>query len=105
MVMCVRCGNSARLPYLLRLSWLVLVAALSGGSCTPTPAHAQFGDDLKRWADSTVGLSSTKWAGPRVPFPSPQPRPESAQRLDSLSWPVSVHAARTVAPPGLAVIS
>jgi len=101
MVMCVRCGDSARLPYLLRLGWLILGGALLSAAGARAPAHAQFGGDLKRWADSTVGLSSTKWAGPRVPFPPPQQRPESAQRLDSLRWPVSVHGALTVVPARL----
>jgi len=133
MVMCVGCGDSARLPPLLpsralgrfslgsralerfslgsralerastlRRCWLLLAAsALASGAWVTAPAHAQLGGDLKRWADSTVGLSSTKWAGPRVPFPPPQQRPESAQRLDSLRWPVSVHGALTVAPARL----
>ncbi|MEY4514173.1 MAG: hypothetical protein RLZZ450_6295 [Pseudomonadota bacterium] len=98
MVMCVRRGNSARLPYLQRLGWLALAWLLASASSAPAAARAQLGEDLQRWADSTVGRASTKWKGPRVPFPPPVQRPESAQRLDSLSWPVSVHAGRTVLP-------
>lgn len=98
MVMCVRRGNSARLPYLQRLAWLALAAALWSGPLVPTRASAQLGEDLKRWADSTVGRANTKWLGPRVPFPPPVERPQSAQQLDSVPWPISVHAGHTVPP-------
>jgi hypothetical protein len=98
MVMCVRRGNSARLPYLQRLAWLALAGGLCGAAWVPSRASAQLGEDLKRWADSTVGRANTKWSGPRVPFPPPVDRPESAQRLDSVPWSLSVHAGDTVPP-------
>jgi hypothetical protein len=51
---------------------------------------------VEGWADATTGLSTGKWKGPRVPFPEPRARPESRGRIDSLLWPLSVHAGRGV---------
>ncbi|MDB4986829.1 MAG: hypothetical protein JWN04_2007 [Myxococcaceae bacterium] len=93
MVMCVRLGYRSLLPLLFAS---LLLASL--------PARAQLIEGMERWADSTVGLSSSKWAGPRVPFPPPLPRPSTSQRLDSRDWPISVHAGPHVGAQRLAEV-
>jgi hypothetical protein len=103
MVMCVRRGDSARLSFLRRASLAALFALGSIGAHSQH-ATAQLSDTLTRFADSTVGLSSRKWAGPRVPFPPPRARPTSTARLDSARWPVSVHAAQGVSPARVAQV-
>lgn len=60
----------------------------------PTSARAQLLEGLDSWADATVGLRTTKWRGPRVPYPLAEPRPALPVRVDSLLQPVRVHAAR-----------
>jgi len=100
MVMCVRRGYSARLSFLLR----ALPAALSLWAVLPSVAAAQLADTLTRFADSTVGLSTRKWTGPRVSFPLPGRRPESAYRRDSASWPVCVSAGAKVSPVRVAAV-
>ncbi|MDB4972495.1 MAG: hypothetical protein JWN48_836 [Myxococcaceae bacterium] len=71
---------------------LLFVNLLLWSHLAVSAAQAQLLDGIERWADSTVGLSSSKWAGARVPFPPPSLRPQTTQRLDSLDWPLSVHA-------------
>jgi hypothetical protein len=94
MMMCVRLGFPALLP--------LLFATLATSLLLPVfwraPAHAQLLDGITRYADTTVGVSSTKWAGQRVPFPLPRPRPAVSQHLTSVVWPLSVHAGAEVAP-------
>ena len=70
-------------------------------SLASQPASAQLLDGLERWADTTAGLSSSKWGGPRVAFPAPAARPELSRRAASLAWPVIVHAEGSVAPARL----
>lgn len=55
-------------------------------------------EGVDSWADATVGMTTKKWVGPRVPFPAPSARPASVARLDSTYWPISVH----IENPGLA---
>lgn len=60
-------------------------------AAVPCAAKAQLIDGLSGWADVTVGLSTAKWKGPRVPFPVPRVRPARAVRFESLSAPLAVH--------------
>jgi len=77
--MCVRLGYRALFALLLASLWARSV-------------EAQLIEGIDRWADMTVGLSTTKWMGPRVHFPAPKPRPEGMGWLESARWPVRVHA-------------
>lgn len=60
-------------------------------------AKAQLIEGVDAWADAIIGLSSTRWVGPRVPSPVPTARPASTLRLDARDVPISVHAAGDVA--------
>jgi hypothetical protein len=80
----------------LRLAHIVCSFALLLAALAPARGQAQTIPGVESWADATVGLSTGKWKGPRVPFPEPSPRPVSAGRIDSWLWPVSVHAAAGV---------
>jgi hypothetical protein len=73
-------------------SWLFVLLIMRLSSA----ARAQLIDGLDSYADAVVGLSTTKWTGPRVPAPIPQPRPASQQRLDSGALPLSVHAGSSI---------
>lgn len=70
---------------LLSLALLLAITAIA------PRAAAQLIDGITGWADSTIGLSTGKWRGPRVPFPTPRARPHAPVRLDSAIAPVSVH--------------
>lgn len=94
MVMCVRRGVWARLSF-LRGTPSASLLALVVLAWAP-PGQAQLSEALTKWADNTVGLSTLKWGGPRVPFPRPTARPQGAVRLESPSWPLSVHADASV---------
>ncbi len=65
------------------------------------PARAQGIEGLDAYSDAVVGLATTKWTGPRVPAPVPEPRPESLAHADSRSWPLTVHAVADVTPERL----
>lgn len=84
MLMCVWRG-----PSLL----LVLLLTLLAGSPL---AEAQWIEGLDSYSDAVVGLSTTKWTGPRVPAPVPEPRPAATQHAASALWPVHVHAGPNV---------
>jgi hypothetical protein len=84
-VMCVRRGVSVLL--------VVLIA-----SVLARPARAQLIEGLDSYTDAIVGLSTTKWTGPRVYPPVPAPRPRLPQHLASQWWPLRVHAPGHVAP-------
>ena len=61
-------------------------------------AHAQSVmpgvDDV---ANAIAAGTMRKWAGPRVDFPEPQPRPtDTSLRAESSLWPVAVHATSNV---------
>lgn len=62
----------------------------------PGTAHAQLEEGIKSWAAATSGLTTAVWGGPRVPFPTPSPRPAAAYRLESALRPLAVHAAEGV---------
>ncbi len=85
MVMCVRRRLWALFPPLLA-TWLGALGA-----------KAQLIEGIERWADATVGLSTTKWRGPRVPVPVTRPRPEAGEYLESLEWPIRVYAPAALA--------
>ena len=74
---------------------MLLPLALLLGS---VPARAQLIEGIEGWADATIGLSTSRWTGPRVPAPTPEPRPHAPQRLDARDVPVSVHASEHVSP-------
>lgn len=58
-----------------------------------SPVHAEgLIEGIEGYADAVSGLSTAKWAGQRVPWPAPTPRPISLGRLDSTWAPLSVHA-------------
>lgn len=76
----------------------LLLALLLGTLAFGRPAHAQLIEGIEAWSDATIGLSSTRWAGPRVETPTPRARPSAPQRLDSLTYPISIHAGADVAP-------
>ena len=75
-------------------STLLPLALLLGGM----PARAQLIEGIEGWADATIGLSTTRWTGPRVLAPVPEPRPQVSLRLDSREHPLSVHASDHVSP-------
>ena len=78
-----------------KLAHIVCLAALAfalAAAFELPGAAAQTIPGVEHWADATVGLSTGKWKGPRVPFPAPSERPASAGRIDSLLFPLSVHA-------------
>jgi hypothetical protein len=76
-------------PRLSRLTTrIALLACL-----VAAPARAQTIEGLDSWAEATVGLSTAKWAGQRVPFPAPRQRPASSGRLESLFAPLRVYSA------------
>lgn len=54
-------------------------------------AQAQLIEGLDTYTDAVIGLSTTKWTGPRVPAPVPQARPPEREWLASADWPVRVH--------------
>ncbi len=55
------------------------------------PAQAQLIPGIEEWAESTIESGQSKWAGQRVPFPDPKPRPVAPFSLRSLEWPLTVH--------------
>jgi hypothetical protein len=87
--MCVRRFDPGRLRRIALL--LALAAQPIFAHALRRPAQAQLIDGITSYADSMVGLSTTKWRGQRVPFPTPRPRPATTARLDSSKAPVSVH--------------
>jgi hypothetical protein len=93
------------LAHIVRACLLSSVLALGLPGLT-RHASAQTIPGLDSWADATVGTSTRKWVGPRVPFPVPTPRPASHGRIDSLLFPLSVHLAAGVsAERGLGVLA
>jgi hypothetical protein len=55
-------------------------------------AHGQeLSQGIASWAEATVGRSSVRWVGQRVPAPLPTARPTSLAALDSELWPLRVH--------------
>lgn len=83
---------------------LLLLALLLATSAS-APARAQLIEGLAGWADSTVGLSTSKWRGARVPFPTPAERPRAELRIDSSHELVSVHGHGVAAERLLAVLA
>ena len=81
----------------LAASTLLPLALLLGS----VPARAQLIEGIESWADATIGLSTTRWTGPRVPTPVPEPRPQASVRLDARALPLSVHASERVSPARL----
>lgn len=94
MLMCVR----RIIPEALLL--VALLAPLRAGR-----AQAQLIEGVSGWADAVVGLSTTKWTGARVPYPTPQPRPATEVRLSSQSLPLSVHGQAADGPRLLEVLA
>jgi hypothetical protein len=76
------------LMYVRRGPWVLLILLLA----LPGRASAQLLEGLDAYSDAVVGLATTKWTGPRVAAPVPEARPSTDQQLDSLDWPLSVHA-------------
>ena len=66
--------------------------ACTAGAGEPAAAPSQI-EGLDSWARAVTGRSSTKWAGQRVPFPAPSPRPASLGQLDAPFAPISVRLA------------
>jgi hypothetical protein len=89
-----------RKPHVRTTAWGVVAACLLSpflGLSPASPAAAQsLIEGVDQWAEATARSAAPKWGGPRVLFPSPRPRPESAGRLESLRVPLSVHAAAGV---------
>ncbi|MFT3923633.1 MAG: hypothetical protein QM778_13970 [Myxococcales bacterium] len=84
-------GGLARFDRLLGRLLLLACAWL------PRPVEAQsLIKGVDEWAEATTKSAAPKWAGPRVVFPTPQPRPASIGRLTSLLWPLDVHLAAGV---------
>lgn len=69
--------------------WLLgLLAALSVAG----RAHAEgLIDGLESWSRAVTGRAGQRWVGQRVLPPEPTPRPPEVARLDSETWPISVH--------------
>lgn len=80
----VRVRGRFRLGRVLGLLLLAMLPARAG--------RAQLIPGVESWADATVGLSTTKWRGPRVPYPVPRARPVLSTHVDSRDWPLTVHA-------------
>jgi hypothetical protein len=74
----------------LRPTCLALMLLFASSASAQETIHG-----VESWAEAQVGLSTTKWVGPRVDFPLPTTRP-SGGRLDSLRVPVRVHAGHEV---------
>jgi hypothetical protein len=74
---------------------LLPIAYMLAMALVASSARAQLSENITRWADMTVGLSTSKWQGPRVPFPTPAQRPPTASRVSSLVAPITVHGEPT----------
>ncbi|HEY6877229.1 MAG TPA: hypothetical protein VI299_04380, partial [Polyangiales bacterium] len=83
--------NGARRMYVRGGLWSPLVLLLAS-LLTPRIASAQLLEGLESYSDAVVGLSTTRWTGPRVPAPEPAARPPATQQLDSRWWPLRVYA-------------
>jgi hypothetical protein len=82
--------EGARLMCVWGVPSLLLVLLLTP-LFAPERAAAQLLEGLDTYSDAVVGLATTKWKGPRVSGPVPQPRPTSGEHLDSRDWPLRVH--------------
>jgi hypothetical protein len=76
----------------LRAAVACLAAALSLGWAGVT--RAQLIPGIDEWAASTIESGKSKWAGQRVPFPDPSPRPHAQLTLRSYEWPLAVHVTK-----------
>ncbi|HEY6882073.1 MAG TPA: hypothetical protein VI299_28785, partial [Polyangiales bacterium] len=95
------CGmNGAMLMYVRRGPWSLLVLLLAS-LLAPRTASAQLIEGLESYSDAVVGLSTTRWAGPRVPAPERAERPPATQQLDSRWWPLRVYAGPRTSPSRL----
>jgi hypothetical protein len=75
------------------------LAGLSGWACQGRAQDLSQG--IAAWAEATVGKSSVRWVGQRVPSPTPTARPASVAAFDSESWPLRVHLTGALTPARL----
>jgi hypothetical protein len=73
-----------------------LHAAVARAQTAP-PEQDEPTDVIDAWAAAVSQSLSPRWAGPRVPWPLPEPRPTSGGAVDSSLYPLHVHASSEAA--------